>query len=265
MQTVLITGASGGVGRVTAHEFLKKGFNCVLQYNSNNTLNDLLTKYPHQTLLVQANVNDEDRIEQVFKEAVDRFGCIELMVVCHGVWPEKDVGVKDMDLQRWKRTIEINLDGTFLFIKHYLRSIETVLERGVRIRGPSIVLIGSTAGKYGEAWHCDYSVTKTAMMYGMVLSLKNEIVKVHPKLRINTVSPGWIRTPMGERAMKDPQLLYQALASSPLKTVSEPIDIASAIMFLADSEKSGNITGISLDVNAGMEGRILNQPSDFKL
>ncbi len=63
------------------------------------------------------------------------------------------------------------------------------------------------------------------MMYGFVLSVKNEIVKIHPRARINTVSPGWIRTPMAERAMQDPALLYQALASSPLKKVSEPSDI----------------------------------------
>jgi NAD(P)-dependent dehydrogenase (short-subunit alcohol dehydrogenase family) len=69
---------------------------------------------------------------------------------------------------------------------------------------------------------------------------------------------------MADRAMADPKLLYQALASSPLKKVSEPIDISNAILFLADSSKSGNITGVSLDVNSGMEGRLLNQFADFE-
>ncbi|KAJ3316089.1 hypothetical protein HDV04_000298 [Boothiomyces sp. JEL0838] len=168
-----------------------------------------------------------------------------------------NVLVKDMDYKQWRNTLAINLDGTFLFIKHFLRQITMDMD------APSIVLIGSTAGKFGEAYHADYSCSKTAMMYGLISSLKNEIVKIHPQARINTVSPGWIRTPMAERAMKDPSLLYQALASSPLKKVSEPNDIAQAILFLADSTKSGNITGVSLDVNAGMEGRLLNQPSDF--
>lgn len=111
--------------------------------------------------------------------------------------------------------------------------------------------------------HADYSCSKTAMMYGLITSLKNEIVNVHPRARINTVSPGWIRTPMADKAMNDPELLYQALASSPLKRVSEPSDIAQAILFFADGKRSGNITGVSLDVNAGMEGRLLNSRHDF--
>jgi NAD(P)-dependent dehydrogenase (short-subunit alcohol dehydrogenase family) len=263
-RTVLITGASGGVGIVAAKEFLKQGYNCVLHFNSNNTLQELAKQYPESAFLTQASVTDENRIQEIFQESVDRFGCVDSLVVCHGIWPTEDVGIKDMEYQRWKRTIEVNLDGTFLFVKHYLRSLERVL-KSKTVFGPSIVLIGSTAGKFGEAWHCDYACTKTAMMYGMILSLKNEIVKVHPHLRINTVSPGWIRTPMAEKAMKDPSLLYQALASSPLKRVSEPQDIVQAILFLEDSTRSGNITGISLDVNAGMEGRLINQPTDFKL
>jgi NAD(P)-dependent dehydrogenase (short-subunit alcohol dehydrogenase family) len=263
-RTVLITGASGGVGIVTAKEFLAQGYNCVLHYNTNNSLESLSKQYPKQTLLVQASVTDESRIQEIYQQSIHRFGCVDSLVVCHGIWPAEDVSIKDMDYKRWKKTIEVNLDGTFLFVKHYLQSLELVMKTRT-VEGPSIVLIGSTAGKFGEAWHCDYACTKTAMMYGMILSLKNEIVRVHPHLRINTVSPGWIRTPMAERAMNDTSLLYQALASSPLKKVSEPNDIAQAILFLEDSRKSGNITGISLDVNAGMEGRLLNRPSDFKL
>jgi len=74
--------------------------------------------------------------------------------------------------------------------------------------------------------YADYAVTKSAMMHGLLLSLKNEIIKTAPKGRINVVAPGWVRTPMGEPALKDLNLLYQALASSPLKKVSEPEDIA---------------------------------------
>ncbi|KAI8911819.1 hypothetical protein EDD86DRAFT_124764 [Gorgonomyces haynaldii] len=131
-----------------------------------------------------------------------------------------------MTLDRWRNTLEVNLDGTFLYCKYYLQQLEKYQSQ---IQLPSIVLVGSTAGKFGEAWHADYSCTKSSMMYGFILSLKNEIVKIHPRARINTVSPGWIRTPMAERAMNDPDLLYQALASSPLKKVSETVDIANGI------------------------------------
>ncbi|KAJ3317582.1 hypothetical protein HDV06_001373 [Boothiomyces sp. JEL0866] len=255
---VLITGASGGVGIISALEFLKIGANVTLQYNSNSSsLLPLKEKYKNRVCLLKADVTDELQVSGLISKAVQELGKIDSLIVCHGVWPSKDVLVKDMEYKQWKSTLAINLDGTFLFIKHFLRQVTLDVE------SPSIVLIGSTAGKFGEAYHADYSCSKTAMMHGLISSLKNEIVKTHPKARINTVSPGWIRTPMAERAMNDPALLYQALASSPLKKVSEPHDIAQAILFLADSSKSGNITGVSLDVNAGMEGRLLNSPSDF--
>ncbi|KAI8901615.1 hypothetical protein BC833DRAFT_576604 [Globomyces pollinis-pini] len=261
MAHVLITGASGGVGVNCAYHFIQKGYKVTLHYNSNpSTLLPLLKQYPGQVVLTQASVTNEQQVMDVFGQAISRFGPVEILIVCHGVWPSDDVLVKDMEYSRWKSTMAINLNGTFLFIKHYCQQLDKFK---TSIENPSIVLIGSTAGKFGEAFHTDYSCSKTAMMYGMISSLKNELVKIHKKARINTVAPGWIRTPMAERAMNDPQLLYQALASTPLRKVSEPEDITKAIMFLADSTLSGNITGVCLDVNGGMEGRLLNSLNDF--
>jgi NAD(P)-dependent dehydrogenase (short-subunit alcohol dehydrogenase family) len=184
---VLITGASGGVGLVTAREFLGVGASVSLHYNTNkNSLSPLQNEYPLQTILLQADVTNELQIEQLFSNANSKFGPVEILIVCHGIWPNEDVLIKDMDYSRWKNTISVNLDGTFLFTKHYMKSIKN-------LNSPSIVLIGSTAGKFGEAYHSDYSCSKSAMMYGFILSVKNEIVKLNPRARINTVSPGWIR------------------------------------------------------------------------
>ncbi|KAJ3334507.1 hypothetical protein HDU91_002699, partial [Kappamyces sp. JEL0680] len=192
------------------------------------------------------DMTQEEQVKSSIDLAVVAHGPIDVLIVSHGIWPAQDVGVKDMDYDRWQHTMNVNLGGTFLVVKHYLQQLERACQQGAgHDMLPSIVLIGSTAGKFGEAWHADYSCSKTSMMYGLILSLKNEIVRVHPKARINTVSPGWIRTPMAARAMSDPNLLYQALASSPLKKVSEPSDITQAILFLADGTKSGNITGPS--------------------
>ncbi|KAJ3331750.1 hypothetical protein HDU76_002306 [Blyttiomyces sp. JEL0837] len=261
---VAITGASGGVGIPTAELFLEAGAKVSLHYNTNaKTLQPLLEKYPNSAYAIQASVTSESDITRFYEQASAKFGVVTTLVVCHGIWPTEDVGVKDMSLERWKNTIAVNLDGTFLFCREYLKRLEVAVNLGAQLHNVAIVMVGSTAGKFGEAWHADYSVTKSSMMYGLTLSLKNEIVKIHPRGRVNTVSPGWIRTPMAERAMQDPALLYQALASSPLKKVSEPEDIARAIFFLSSEKMSGNITGISLDLNAGMEGRLLNKPHDF--
>ncbi|RKO83726.1 NAD(P)-binding protein [Blyttiomyces helicus] len=259
---VLITGASGGVGVATAALFLSHGANVTLQYNTALApLAPLCASHPHHTLALKADVTHEQEVATLVSAATARFGVIGILVVCHGIWPAEDVALKDMSLDRWRGTIAVNLDGTFLFARAFLKQLETRGDaRG--LKDVAIVLVGSTAGKFGEAFHADYSCTKSAMMYGLTLSLKNEIVKVHPAGRVNCVSPGWIRTPMAERAMKDPALLYQALASTPTLKVSEPSDIANAILFLSSSTLSGNITGISLDVNGGMEGRILNKPED---
>ncbi|KAI8917351.1 NAD(P)-binding protein [Entophlyctis helioformis] len=289
---VFITGASGGVGLATAEAFVKRGSLVTLHFNSNAAAAQTLhAQFPSQTRLARAAVTSESDVDSAVREAcASAFGPVEILVVCHGIWPAADVGVKDMPLDRWRNTMAVNLDGTFLFVRAFLRGIEAA--GTAALEAPSIVLWGecgagvagmdalgahwpadththihecgrSTAGKFGEAWHADYSATKTAMMYGLALSLKNEIVKVHPRARVNTVSPGWIRTPMAQRAMQDPSLLFQALASTPLKKVSEPADVAQAIVFLSDAEQSGNITGVSLDLNGGMEGRLLNRPGDF--
>eukprot|EP00842_Homolaphlyctis_polyrhiza_P004496 jgi/Hompol1/5047/HPOL_001871-RA len=261
---VLITGASGGVGLVAAQAFLAKGALVTMQFNSNRApADELAAGHPTKCQVLQANVTSEDDVASLVHQATTKFGPIEVLVVSHGIWPPADVGIVDMSLSQWRNTLAVNLDGTFLFIRAYLRQLDASIKSGAQIEYPSIVLIGSTAGKFGEAWHADYAVSKTAINYGLIWSVKNEIVKIHPRARINTVAPGWIRTPMAERAMEDPKLLYQALASTPLKKVSEPSDVAQAILFLSDGELSGNITGVTLDCNGGMEGRLLNQPSDF--
>ena len=113
-----------------------------------------------------------------------------------------------MTLAQWNNTIAVNLTGSFLLIREFLKQIEAHKVTD----NVAIVMIGSTAGRFGEAYHADYAVTKSAMMGGLLLSLKNEIVKTAPRARINVVAPGWVRTPMAERAMQDMNLLYQALA-----------------------------------------------------
>ena len=102
-----------------------------------------------------------------------------------------------MSVEQFRRTIDVNLTGTFLFVKHFIRNITS------RQRPPAVVIVGSTSGRFGEAGHADCksprfpltldSASKSALHYGFLLSLKNEIVKIHPKARANVVAPGWVR------------------------------------------------------------------------
>jgi len=257
---VFVSGASGGIGLVTAQEFLRHGAKVTLHYNTKvDSLKPLIKEYPTSTFAVQARLEDEAATVEAIKQSVASLGPINVVIANHGVWPEQDVLVKDMTLAQWNSTIQANLTSSFLLIREFLRQIEKFNVTD----NVAIVMIGSTAGKFGEAYHADYASTKSAMMSGLLYSLKNEIVKTAPRGRVNVVAPGWVGTPMAERAMQDMDLLYQALASSPLKKVSTPLDIARAIVFLASEQQSGNITGHVIDVNAGMEGRLLNKRSDF--
>ena len=114
----------------------------------------------------------------------------------------------------------------------------------------------STAGQFGEAGHVAYSASKAALR-GVVRSLKNEIVHVDPAARVNLVDPGWTRTPMAEGAMEDAAAVERALATTPLRRVAEPEDVASTCVFLASPTRARHLTGQIVGVHGGMEGRRL--------
>ncbi|KAJ1944316.1 hypothetical protein GGF37_002251 [Kickxella alabastrina] len=252
---VFVTGASGGVGLATSRAFLEQGAKVTLHYNTTSTtLAPLVAEYPSTTCMVQARIDDEAEIERAFAQANSALGPVQVLIVNHGIWPAKDILLKDMSLEHWGHTLSVNLTGSFLAIRSFMQQL-------VRYRvqdNVAVVMIGSTAGKFGEWYHADYAVTKSAMMGGLTLSLKNEIVQFCPRGRVNTVAPGWIRTPMAEPTLANKQVVERAFATSPLNKISEPEDVARCILFLASERAAGNITGHVVDVNAGMEGRIIN-------
>jgi len=167
------------------------------------------------------------------------------------------VPVAQMSLRQWQTTLDTNLNAAFLVAREYLRQLERAPD-ALRDKA-SILFVGSTSGKYGEAGHADYSSSKSALMYGLTLTLKNEIVKIAPKGRVNSVAPGWVKTPMAEESLKDPLTVYRALASTPLKKVAMPWDVATQIVVLSSPKLSGHVTGQCLMVEGGMEGRLLNR------
>jgi 3-oxoacyl-[acyl-carrier protein] reductase len=129
--------------------------------------------------------------------------------------------------------------------------------RGVAERGHgSLVLVGSTAGIFGEAGHADYAAAKSAVVYGLLLSLKNEIVRVAPRARVNAVCPGWTYSPMTRGAVDD-EVLDRVTATMALRKIAEPEDVARQVVVLASDELSGHVTGQVVVVAGGMEGRLL--------
>lgn len=166
-----------------------------------------------------------------------------------------------MPLKQWNSTVSTDLTSCFLVARKYLRGLKRATD--AQKEKASIIMIGSTAGKYGEAGHADYAACKSAMMYGLTLSLKNEIVHIAPKGRVNAIAPGWVYTPMAEEALKDPKVVFRSLATTPLKKFATPYDVAAQIVLTSSSAVSGHVTGQVIMVEGGMEGRVLNRPEDL--
>ena len=120
----------------------------------------------------------------------------------------------------------------------------------------SLVIVGSTSGEFGEAGHCDYSTSKAGLR-GLLLTLKNEIVHLAVRGRVNLVNPGWTVTPMAEGALSDKAMVSRIMQTIPLRKVAKPSDITHAIIYLSSDELSGHVSGQTITVAGGMEGRVL--------
>ncbi|KAG8790183.1 hypothetical protein FRC12_012569 [Ceratobasidium sp. 428] len=260
---VLVTGAAGGIGFETVRQFLEHGAYVTAQYHTApGPLKDLQTTAKNLEL-VQADATDENSIERLFDHSGELFKQeVQVLIVNHGIFPTEDVHLVDMDLQQWKRTLDVNLTGPFLIVREFLRRLRKPRENFTSdLSKVSVVVVGSTSGEFGEAGHVDYSCSKAALQSGFIRTVKNEIVNIAPAGRINAVAPGWVRTAMAEETLANPALFQRAIATTPLKKVATSTDVAKQILVLASTTVSGHITGQNVVVAGGMEGRLLNVPT----
>jgi 3-oxoacyl-[acyl-carrier protein] reductase len=181
--------------------------------------------------------------------AVSRFGRLDILVVNHGVWPPADVPIESMSQEQWSRTVGTNLDSVFNLVKHAVAQMKQ--QRG-SIPEPGspaghIVLISSTAGQRGEAFHCDYAATKGAVI-SMTKGLAAELAP--ERIYVNCIAPGWVATDMSAPALSDPATQARALRTIPLRRVAAPEEVAAPILFLC-TKHAGFITGEVLNVNGG--------------
>lgn len=248
---ILVTGASGGIGRETVKAFLGENAVVTATYNTNRRpLEDLPEKYPKKIKIIKVDITHEHSVKNLFDEAESEFGRIDVLVanagIAHGPSP-----VHEMSLGQWQETMNVNLTGSFLCAKYFFKNIK---------RNPSesasLILIGSTAGIFGEAKYVDYASSKAAL-HGLMMSLKNEIVHLAPKGRVNLVNPGWTMTPMAESTLQDPEEMNRILQTIPMQKVAVPSDIAHTVLMLASDTVAGHISGETISVAGGMEGRVL--------
>nr|OQO25584.1 hypothetical protein B0A51_08177 [Rachicladosporium sp. CCFEE 5018] len=249
---VLITGAAGGIGFSLVQTFAALGARITAHINTNRGALDTV---PNITIL-QADVRSEQSITDLFAQAATQNGGpVSILIVNHGIWPTNDAPISDMSLDQWQNTLSVNLTGPFLLCKAYLRALATAPDSVTD--HANIIFIGSTAGKFGEAAHGDYAASKAALMYGLTPTLKNEIVKIAPRGRVNSVNPGWVATPMAEETLKDEAFVSRALQTTPLRKVARVEDVSRQVAVLASQVVSGHVSGVNVMVDGGMEGRVL--------
>ncbi|HLB19637.1 MAG TPA: SDR family NAD(P)-dependent oxidoreductase, partial [Gaiellaceae bacterium] len=206
---VLVTGASGGIGSACARAFAAEGAEVVVHFHrGKERAEELAAELGVGATVVGADLTREDEVDLLFEAA----GSLDVCAAVAGAWPSEDLPVWELPLERWRATFDANLTATFLTARGFLRQLEG---------DGALILVGSTAGIVGEAGHADYAAAKSAILGGLLLSLKNEAVLKSPLVRVNAVAPGWTESPMTRGHVSEEQVLRISRTMA-LRKVAQP-------------------------------------------
>lgn len=242
-KVALITGGSRGIGAACVHLFTQAGANVIFSYQKSAEAAQrvVIACGQDRTAAVQSDLIGEGAEQMLVDETISHYGYLDILVVNHGVWPPHDQPVEQMDDEQWRSTMAVNLDSAFLLVKAAVRAMKRSR------RGGHIVMVSSTAGQRGEAFHCDYAATKGAII-SMVKGLATELAPDH--IYVNCVAPGWVETDMSAPVMKSPEIRERVRSQIPLGRIGKPEEVAGPILFLC-TPLAGFITGEVFNVNGG--------------
>lgn len=237
----LVTGGSRGIGAATVQLLASAGADVVVGYRTRVSEAEAVVESARsagvRAVAVAADVSTQLGADTLAKIAVDELGGLDLFVGNAGIWPPNDIPLTKMEDDHWHRTIRENLDSVFFTTRAALR---------VMSDGGSMVLVSSTAGQRGEAFHADYAATK-----GAVISFtKSLAVEAAPRdINVNCVAPGWVDTDMVKGTIETTGI-HRIASGIPLRRIALAEDIAGPIVFLC-SPLARHITGEILNVNGG--------------
>lgn len=159
---------------------------------------------------VRGDLTSESSIFAAFESANKTFGPPSILIANAGITDESaHPPIWEIETETWDRVNTTNVRGTFLTIKHFLRSVKNYQEEeGSELENVAIVLTGSETGKFGQEGHAEYASGKAGLQYGLVRGVKNEIVRLNSKARINAVAPGWVDTPLIGDRLDDPKEMW---------------------------------------------------------
>ena len=251
-ESSIITGAARGIGAATARRFAEEGARVVVNYRSSREEAERARRRSCPTRSPSRPTSRRRPTSTaLFAAAIDRYGSVDVCV-CNAAIYSPPAPAVEIDADRFRRIVDTNLTGTFLVARAFLRQVQ-------RQGSGNLILIGSTAGIFGEEGQADYAATKAALTGGLLPTLKNEIGRLAPGGRVNAVCPGWTETEMAAPALSEPGRLERITQTMPLRKVAQPDDVAWQIVVLASDRLSGHVSGQVVVVAGGMEGRLLHE------
>ena len=247
-KVVLVTGGAGGIGQAICRKFAEEGANVAVHFYTSSEEAESLAK-EIGGFAVRADLRVPSQADEMVAEVISKMGNIDVCVANSGSYPTEPKPMWEIDEGRWNSIIMSNLGVAANTSRSFLSHASS---RG----SGSLVLVGSTAGVYGEAGHSDYAAAKGAITTGLLLSLKNEVSHLG-SVRVNAVAPGWTLTQKKVETGLDEGVMERAKSTMALKKLATPDDVAMAIIYLSSEEVAGHITGEVIEVAGGMEGRLV--------
>jgi 3-oxoacyl-[acyl-carrier protein] reductase len=243
-KVALVTGGSRGIGAATAALLARAGASVALTYRERSdaaaAVAERIAAVGQRGKILRCDLERPEDCERAVSETISEFGRLDVFVANAGIWPPGEVSASDMSDEQWCRTVRVNLDAVF----YGTRAALAVMQRGARI-----VIVSSTAGQRGEAFHADYAATKGALI-SFVKSVAVEAIE--RGFHVNCVAPGWVDTEMCDVPFeRDGGKGREAIERTiPLGRVATPEEIAGPIVFLC-SDLAGAVVGEVLNVNGG--------------
>ena len=250
-QIALVTGANSGIGRAVATALGHAGADVVVNYIVNSKEADEvcreIERCGSRSLAIQADVSREEQVSAMFSNAVATLGTVDILVNNAGI--QRDAPFDEMTLEQWRQVIEVNLTGQFLCAREAIREFK---RRGVKsavsCSAGKIICMSSVHEIVPWAGHVNYAASKG----GVMLMMKSIAQEVAPyRIRVNSIGPGAIRTPINRPAWETPEAYDKLMKLVPYKRIGEPEDIARAAVWLA-SDEADYINGTTLFIDGGM-------------
>src|SRR6516164_9478323 len=250
-QKALVTGASSGIGKAVAVALGQAGADVVVNYVGGaapaNEVAAAISKFGARSLPLQADVSQESQVQAMFAQMLKEFGTIDILINNAGL--QKDAPLEEMTLAQWNTVIGVNLTGQFLCGREAVREFKRRgVVKDVSVCAGKIICMSSVHEVIPWAGHANYAASKGGVML-MMESLAQEVAP--HRIRVNSIAPGAIRTPINTSAWSTEKAYDQLMTLVPYKRIGEPEDIARAAVWLA-SDDSDYVNGVTLFVDGGM-------------